>query len=205
MAAQGHPANEIQEAPRVEASELSDKIAAALLKAQQRDLRRDDGNGSRSARQIALAVGMETAACRALLRAMAADGLVRFHACLNGHFWSSINPLPWEPGGAIWAEKERLAAAWRQPLTVVVQSVSHDRVGKVYRDVKAYPAELLSVAEAHVRMENAQSEARTRNDQISGAHLRATYSPWPTYRLVFLYRDEPAVLHARASLSSGDR
>lgn len=175
---------------------MSDKIVAHLLKMQQRQVRRDTGHGILSAREIAQAVGMEAKACRTLLREMSADGLIRFHDRLNGHFWSSKNPLPWEPGGEMAVEHERIAAAWRQPLTVIVQSVSHDRGGKVFRDVKAYPAELLSLAEAHVRTENAQSEARTRNDQITGAHLRATYSSWPTYRLVFLSQADAALSEA---------
>lgn len=163
------------------AGDFAHAITSYLLKMQEREVSSDTGHGIRSARQISQAVGMETAECRAMLRTMAADGRVRFHDCMNGHFWSSINPLPWEPGGEMHAERVRLNEAWKQPLTLIVQSVW---AGKSSRDEKAYPAALRDLAVAHVERENCASEARRRTDYYDGRHLQRSYTPPPTYRLV---------------------
>ena len=166
--------------------EFSDLIVAHLLKVQRREVARDTGHGIKSARQIGQAVGMDTKECRDLLRAMAQAGQVRFHDCMNGHFWSSVNPLPWEPGGDMHREQERLAEAWKKPLTLIVQSVWSGRHGPMSRDEKAYPAELRDLAIAHVERENYASKQRRRTDYHDGRHLGSSYTPPPTYRLVSL-------------------
>lgn len=167
-------------------AETADKIVAHLAKAQSRDVRRDAGNGSRSAREIGQAVGTDSKECRALLRTMAEAGRVRFHNCLNGHFWSSANLLPWEPGGSLEQERARLDRLWAEPLTLVVQSVWSGSSGKTSRDEKAYPAALRDLAEAHVERENRAAEARRRSDRMEDRHLQRSYVPPPHYRLMSL-------------------
>lgn len=164
----------------------ADKITAHLLKMQQRGVERDTGHGILSAREIGLAVGIETKECRALLVSLAVAGRVRRLDFANGLFWQSVNPLPWEPGGEMAVARERECALWCDPLTVIVQSVWRDRVGTYYRDVKAYPEALRDRAEAHVERENRMSAARRHDDRKCDRHLSDTYTPPPTYRLVFL-------------------
>ena len=79
------------------------------------------------------------------------------------------------------AERVRLNEAWKQPLTLIVQSVW---AGKSSRDEKAYPAALRDLAVAHVERENRASEARRHTDYHEGRHLQRSYTPPPTYRLV---------------------
>lgn len=85
----------------------AEKIVARLLRFQQRDLEKDDGHGIRSAREVAEALGMKTTLCRAILRELADAGRVRRLDCINGLFWQSTNPLPWEPGGMWPGQAER--------------------------------------------------------------------------------------------------
>lgn len=173
-------------------SETAAKIIAHLEKAQRRDVSRDIGNGSRSAREISQAVGMNTVDCRALLRSMAAEGRVRLRDCMNGQFWSSTNPLPWEPGGSIARERARLDELWAGPLTLIVQSVWVGPSGTTSRDEKAYPAALRYLADAHVERENRLAESRRRSDRMEDRHLQHSYVPPPSYRLVCLA--DPAVI-----------
>ncbi len=81
-------------------SETEDRIIALLDRWQARELARDTGHGSSTARDIAQAVGIPKRDCRPILEVMAEEGRIKKEVVSNGHFWRSIKPLPWEPGGS---------------------------------------------------------------------------------------------------------
>lgn len=97
------------------------RIVELLDRWQLDDLRKDTGHGYRSTKHLALCVGLERKACRALLEQMAAAGLIQRHDFANGLVWRSVNPLPWEVGGA-------MTETTRHTITVVLAGGHLSRV-----------------------------------------------------------------------------
>lgn len=168
-------------------------IVAFLDRAQTRDLRKDDGYGYRSVREIAQAVGVEKSACRFALERMVAAGLIGRVQFSNALVWRSITPLPWEVGGSLQVERARLEKLWAEPLTLIVQSVWQEGRHARSHDEKAYPQGLRDVAESHVLSANAESDRRRQDDRWNNRHLSADYQSPPSYRLVSLL---PAIAKA---------
>lgn len=82
-------------------------IVAHLLKMQQRQLRNDSGHGYCTAKDIAQVIRASPITARTVLHRLADEGLIRREVFINGIFWRSINPLPWEPGGKWPGQVER--------------------------------------------------------------------------------------------------
>jgi hypothetical protein len=117
---------------------VAQRIVQHLFRIQQRGLERDTGHGIASAREIGLAVGLKSKAARGLLSELAERGEVRRCDAINGTFWQSVNPLPWEPGGK-WpgqAARELLelkvkAGALSAELTQVLAAIAKAQGGPV--------------------------------------------------------------------------
>jgi hypothetical protein len=169
-------------------TDVEQKIVAFLDKVQKTEVRKDTGNGYRSAKQVGLQVGIATNEARTRLAAMAEAKLIRRCEFSNGLFWSSINPLPWEPGGAGYEAAKREQELWKQPLVLVlvVQSIHGSGRHATTQDVKAYPEALRERAVADVQSRNAESVRRYESDRYSNMHLSEHYTYPPSYRLVKL-------------------
>jgi hypothetical protein len=159
----------------------TDRIIAWLDKVQARDVRKDDGYGIRSAKQIAQAVGLDKSTCRELLTQLAADGRVLRCDHINGVFWRSMNPLPWEVGGEAWKRQQYEAEVATHPKTLIIQAVWFDGRDTILRDVESYPEAHRGRAEASVQHKNWETERRRRDEICGSGRVR-----WPTYRLVEL-------------------
>ena len=187
MSSQSQPCGDAKSAPTE--AEISAAVVAFLDRAQMRDLQRDAGHGYRSTRDVANAVGLDKATCRATLEQLSASRLIRREQCSNALHWRSIKPLPWEAGGELAIQHAREAALWAGELTLVVQACSTERGRTRSWDVKAYPLGLRERAEAHVLRENHASQSQRETDVHDGRHLSDGYVSPPRYRLVSLVQE----------------
>lgn len=87
-------------------SEVERKVVAWLLKMQRRQVIADTGHGIMSARDVGQAHGLDKKAAATVLQHLADGGHIRRLDYASGTFWRTLNPLPWEPGGA-WPTSER--------------------------------------------------------------------------------------------------